>query len=136
MALSNYSAADGLLVINGINITDWGESDPSMTIEDLVDRATFKRGMGGAAAVIDPVALPKKLTINLLTGSSQARTMVALMKSKSTIQAAFTQMGSVESEGLIDGRITSRGPRGRIASSSGALSDEQFVIEFRDSTES
>ena len=133
--LHNYSTPDGLLVINGISITDWGETKPSMTSEDIKPRASLKYGMGGGAAVIDPVTTPKKLTINLMTGSTQARTMIALMKAKTTIQGGWTQLGSAESEFFIDGRIISRGARGRITDEAGSLSDEQFVFEFRDSTE-
>ena len=135
MSLSNYSAADGLLTINGTSITDFGETSPSISIEDIKPRAQFKNGLGGQSAVLEPVTTPKRLTVNLLTGSDQARFLVGLMKSKITIQSSWTQLGSLEAEVLVDGRIMSRGPRGRIAEQSGSLSDEQFVIEFRDSTE-
>ena len=135
MAIRNYSSADGLLVINLINITEWGETDPALSIEDINPRTSMKYGLGGGAAALNPVAIRKRLTVNLLPGSAQARTLIALMKSKATIQAGWTQLGSVEAEALIDGRILSRGPRNRITEQAGSLSDEQFVIEFRDSTE-
>lgn len=133
--IRNYSSADGLLIINGTNITDWGETQPALTMEDIVPRAQMKRGLGGGAARLDPATIGKRITVNLLTGSSQARYLVGLMKSKVTIQASWAQLGSVEKESFVDGIIISRGPRGRIAENTGSLSDEQFVIEFRDSTE-
>jgi len=135
MAISNYSSADGLLTINGTSINDWGETQPSVSIEDINPRVALKRGLGGNMAAMDPTTTPKRLTVNLLTGSPQARYLVGLLKSRVTIQATWTQMGTVETEVFIDGRITSRGPRGRIAEQTTSLSDEQFVIEFRDSTE-
>lgn len=135
MALRNYSSPDGLLVIQGINISDYGESEPSLTIEDIKPRVQIKHGLGGGAAALEPVTVPKRVTVNLLPGSSQARTLVALMKAKTTIQASWTQLGTVEAELFVDGRILNRGPRGRISETPGSLSDEQFVLEFRDSTE-
>lgn len=135
MAIHNYSSADGLLLIQGINITDWGESEPALTIEDVKPRTNFKHGLGGGRAALEPATTPKRVTIKLLTGSEQARSLVALMKAKTAIQGSWTQLGSVESEIFVDGRITNRGPRGRIAETSGGLSDEQFIIEFADSTE-
>lgn len=133
--LQNYSAADGLLTINGTAITDFGETDPSVVIEDINPRAQLKRGLGAGAAAIHPVTIRKRLTINLMPGSPQARWLIGLSKAKTTLQATWTQMGTAEAEALIDGVIVSRGARGRIAEQSSALSDEQFVIEFRDSTE-
>ncbi len=135
MALRNYNAVDGLLLINGTNITDWGETQPAMTIEDINPRSVLKNGLGGGAAKLKPVTKKKRLTVNLLPGSDQARFLVALDNADATIQASFTQVGSAEAEVLIDGTIMQRGPRGRIAEQSGSLSDEQFIIEFRDSTE-
>lgn len=133
--LGNYSAADGLLTINGISISEYGESDPSITVEDVKPRTNLKYGLGGGATALDAVNTPKRLTVNLMPGSAQARSLVALMKAKTTIQATWTQLGSLEAEALIDGRIVNRGARGRISEQPSALSDEQFVIEFRDSTE-
>lgn len=135
MPIRNYSSADGLLIINGTNITDWGQTQPGLSIEDVNPRVQMQYGLGGGAAAMDPVTLRKRVTINLLAGSDQARYAVALAKAKTTIQGSWTQLGSVEAEVFIDGRIVSRGPRGRIAETAGSLSDEQFVIEFRDSTE-
>lgn len=133
--LGNYSAADGILTINGTVIDDFGESDPALTIEDVKDRTALKDGLGGNSVALDAVATPKQLTINLMPGSAQARYLVGLMKSKITIQATWNQSGTMEAEALVDGRILRRGPRARIAEQTGSLSDEQFVIKFRDSTE-
>jgi len=135
MSIRDYSSADGLLIINGTNITDWGQTQPALSIEDINPRVQMQYGLGGGAAAMDPATQRKRVTINLLTGSDQARYLVALAKAKTTIQGSWTQLGSVEAEVFIDGRIVSRGPRGRIVENTGSLSDEQFVIEFRDSTE-
>lgn len=135
MSLPDYSANNGLLTINGIPITEWGETQPSLNVEDINPRVAMKYGVGGDAAALEPSTVRKRVTINLMPGSLQARALVQLVKAKTTIQATWAQVGSAELEVFIDGRCVGRGPRGRIAEQTASLSDEQFVFEFRDSTE-
>lgn len=135
MATKNFSSADGMLILNGVLISEYGESDPAITIEDINPRMQMKYGLGGGAAKLKPKALRKRLTVNMMPGSAQSRFLVGLGKADITIEGAWVQMGTEETEGFINGVLVSRGSRGRISETPGSLSDDQFVFEFRDSVE-
>src|SRR5690625_7818346 len=94
MAISNYSSADGLLTINGTSINDWGETQPSVSIEDINPRVALKRGLGGNMAAMDPTTTPKRLNVNLLPGSPQTRSHVVLIKSRVYIHATLSHTGN------------------------------------------
>lgn len=134
MALQNYSAANGSFRLGTLLITEWG-GEPGLKVRDLKRRTNIKRGIGGGGAAMDAVTIPKEVTITLLPGSAQARSVIAMMKAKNPLFGAWTQLGSVEHEAFTNGRIVSRGDRDRIAESEASLSDEVFVIEFLNSTE-
>lgn len=135
MSISSFSPGDGLLILNGIEITEFGQTTSPITIEDVNPRTQMTYGLGGGALSMKPVTRRKRLTVNLLPGSAQSRSLVAMEKADVTIQGSWAQLGQIEAEVLVDGKIVSRGPRGRAGESTGSVTDDQFVIEFRDSSE-
>lgn len=130
MALRNYGAGDTNLVINGIPLDEFGDTDPPITVEDIEAPSQLKRGIGGTSLRMDNQTQPKRLTVNLLPGSDQARQLEALIRSGVDIQFTLTVNGSPEKETGFDGVADNRGNRGRGGKSS--VSDEQFVFQFAD----
>ena len=121
------------LTINGIEIDDWGETDPPLTIEDIAARATLKRGTGKRSVRIDSATRPKRLTINLLPGGSQVRQIMALEKTGVDFYAKWTQQDTGEVIDCFAGVLTTRGQVGRGGRTT--VTDEQFIFEFNDSEE-
>lgn|SRR5690554_4314379 len=133
MAMQRYGAADASLVLFGIPITDFGDTDPAYTIEDLDSRATLKRGIGGTTNRIDSKTRPKRLTVNLMPGSDQVRQILAAEKSGVDATATHRQLGTNEKVVMFDGVLVTRGSMGRGGRTS--VTDESFIIEFGDSEE-
>lgn len=133
MALVNYGAADGNLTIFGIPIDEFGDTDPAITIEDIENRSTLKRGLGGTSLRLDNVTRPKRLTVNLMPGSDQVRQILAVEKSGADATFYWSQNGTGEKVTGFDGVMITRGPLGRAGKST--VTDEQFIFEFADSEE-
>lgn len=133
MTMHRYGADGANLVVFGIPINNFGDTDPPITIEDIENRATLKRGIGGRAVRLDNQTRPKRLTINLLPGSDEVRQILAVEKSGVDATFSFSQSGTNESVVGFDGVMTTRGSMGRAGKTT--VSDEQFVFEFNDSEE-
>lgn len=128
-----YGNAYSHLTINGIETDDWGETDPPLTIEDIAPRATLKRGTGAGSVRLDSVTRPKRLTINLLPGSSQVRQLLAIEKTGADFYCKWTQQDTGEVIDCFAGVMTTRGQVGRAGRAS--VTDEQLIFEFNDSEE-
>jgi len=128
-----YGADGANLTVFGIPIDDFGDSDPAITIEDIEQRSTLKRGIGRTSVRLDNQTRPKRLTINLMPGSDQVRQILAAEKSGVDATFSFRQSGTVEMVAGFDGVLVTRGSMGRGGKTS--VSDEQFVFEFADSEE-
>lgn len=114
MTMHRYGADGSNLTVFGIPIDDFGDTDPPITIEDLEPRA-------------------KRLTINLIPGSVQARQLLAVEKSGIDATFTFSQTGTDERFAGFDGIMTNRGSATRAGKN--GVSDEQFIFEFADSEE-
>ncbi|EMB4322231.1 hypothetical protein RJ492_001203 [Pluralibacter gergoviae] len=133
MTMKRYGADGANLTIFGIPIDDFGDTDPPITIEDLENRATLKRGIGATNVRLDSKTRPKRLTVNLIPGSVQARQLLAAEKSGIDATFTFSQSGTDEYFVGFDGVMTQRGSAGRAGKTS--VSDEQLIFEFGDSEE-
>lgn len=133
MAMNRYGAAEASLTINGIPIEEFGDTDPAVTIEDIDQRSTLKRGIGGTSNRIDSQTRPKRLTVNLLPGSDEVRQLLAIEKSGADFSATFRQTGTAEIVTMFDGVLITRGPMGRAGRTT--VTDEQFIFEFANSEE-
>jgi hypothetical protein len=133
MAMIDYGAAGANLSINGITISSFGDVDPPIVIEDIEPRSALKRGTGGLAVRLDNVTRAKRLTINLLPGSDEARQIIALDKTRVDFFGTFSQSGTGESLMFYSGILVNRGQVGRGGKTN--ASDDQFIFEFNDSEE-
>jgi len=133
MAMYRYGADGANLTVFGIPIDDFGDTDPAITIEDIEQRSTLKRGIGRTSVRLDNQTRPKRLTINLMPGSDQVRQILAAEKSGVDATFSFRQSGTVEMVAGFDGVLVTRGTMGRAGKS--GVSDETFVFEFADSEE-
>lgn len=133
MALTNYGAEGANLTVFGIPLDEFGDTDPPITIEDIENRATQKRGIGGTTLRLDNKTRPKRLTVNLMPGSVQVRQLLAAEKSGADATFTFRQTGTDEVVTGFDGVMVTRGSMGRGGKTT--VSDEQFIFEFADSEE-
>ena len=133
MTMQRYGADGANLTVFGIPVSDFGDTDPPITIEDIEPRSTLKRGIGGTSLRLDSKTTPKRLTINLMPGSTQARQIIAAAKSGADATFSFRQTGTAEMVVGYDGILVNRGTMGRGGKAS--VSDEQFIFEFADSEE-
>lgn len=131
--MDKFGPANTTLIVFGIPIDDFGDTDPPFTIEELEQRATLKRGIGGNTLRLDNKTRPKRLTINLMPGSIQARQLIAAEKSGADCTFVCQQIGTNERVAGFDGVMTQRGSMGRGGKTS--ITDDQFVFEFGDSEE-
>ena len=133
MAMYRYGADGANLTVFGIPIDDFGDTDPPITIEDIEQRSTLKRGIGRTSVRLDNQTRPKRLTINLMPGSDQVRQILAAEKSGVDATFSFRQSGTVEMVAGFDGVLVTRGTMGRAGKTS--VSDCSFIFEFADSEE-
>jgi len=133
MAMFRYGADGANLVLFGIPISEYGDTDPAITIEDIEQRSTLKRGIGGTSVRLDNQTRPKRLTVNLMPGSDEVRQILAAEKSGVDATFSFRQSGTVEVVAGYDGVMVTRGSMGRAGKSS--VTDEQIVVEFANSEE-
>src|SRR5690606_19030255 len=133
MTMQRYGADGANLTVFGIPVSDFGDTDPPITIEDIEPRSTLKRGIGGTSLRLDSKTTPKRLTINLMPGSTQARQIIAAAKSGADATFSFRQTGTAEMVVGYDGILVNRGTMGRGGKAS--VSDEQLTFEFADSEE-
>lgn len=133
MTMQRYGADGANLTVFGIPVSDFGDTDPPITIEDIEPRSTLKRGIGGTSLRLDSKTTPKRLTINLMPGSTQVRQIIAAAKSGADATFSFRQTGTAEMVVGYDGILVNRGTMGRGGKAS--VSDEQFTFEFADSEE-
>lgn len=134
MALKNYGAEGSNLTIFGIPIEQFGDSDPAITIEDLEERSTLKRGLGGTSLRMDNVTTPKRLIVNLMPDAEEVRQILAAARAGTDATFTFTQSGTNEFCSGFDGVLVNRGNLERAGKTS--VSDERLTFEFADSEES
>lgn len=133
MAMNRYGADGSNLTIFGIPIEEFGDTDPPIRIEDIEQRSTLKRGIGGTSNRIDNLTRPKRLSVYLLPGSDEVRQILAAEKSGVDATATFRQTGTNETVTMFDGVLINRGSMDRAGRTT--VSDELFTFEFSDSEE-
>src|SRR5690625_5012950 len=133
MALNRYGADGANLTVFGIPIEEFGDTDPAITIEDIEQRSTLKRGIGGTSLRLDSKTRPKRLTINLMPGSAEVRQILAAEKSGVDATFTFSQSGTQEKVVGFDGVLVTRGSMGRAGKT--GVSDDALTFEFADSEE-
>lgn len=133
MALTNYGAESTNFVINTVPFNEFGETDPPITVEDIEQRSTLKRGIGGTSVRLDNRTRPKRVTVNLQTGSAEVRQLLAMEKSGVDFTATLSITGSNEKALFYDGVMTNKPSYGRGGKTT--VGDDQFVFEFADSEE-
>lgn len=133
MTMHRYGADGSNLVVCGLPIDDFGDTDPAITIEDIEQRSTLKRGIGRTSVRLDSQTRPKRLTINLMPGSEQVRQLLAIEKSGVDATFSFRQTGTLETIIGFDGVLTNVGTIGRAGKTS--VSDSALTYEFSDSEE-
>lgn len=127
MSINNYSADLNTVNVNGRVMTDWGESDPPITEDDIDPQSTLRRGQGGNAARLDRINPGKSIVLNFNPGSADSSFMQALLNSKATIVYGRTQVGTLETVLGTEGVIVSKGQSGRGGQT---ITDDQWTIEF------
>lgn len=133
MAMFKYGADGSNLVIFGIPVTEFGDTDPAITIEDIENRSELKRGLGGTSLRMDNVTLPKRVTVNMMPGSVEVRQLLAAARSGADATFSFSQTGTDEVHAGFDGILSQRGQAGRAGKTT--VSDEQLIFEFADGEE-
>jgi len=128
-----YGTNNSYLTISGINIENFGVTDPPYTIADIEDRSVINGGVGETSVRLDNARRPKQLTVNIMPGADEVRQLIALEKTGVDITATHRVGGSGERVEMFEGVISRRGDMGRAGKSS--VTDEQFIIVFNNSEE-
>lgn len=127
MSLSNFSTENGVVVVNGRLLTDWGDTDPPLSEDPIDPKSVLRRGLGGNAVRLDRINPGKQVTLNLNPGSPDSIFMRSLYNSNANITYARSQIGALETAVGSEGVIVNVGPRGRLGQT---ITDDQFIIEF------
>jgi len=127
MALNNYSTEMFVLNLNGRTITDWGETDPPYTDDEIDPKSVLRRGQGGNAVRLDRINPGRSVTINLQPGSPDSAYVAGLMNTRSNITIGIKQVGTLESAVGSEGVITSKGQKGRGGQT---ITDDTWTMEF------
>jgi hypothetical protein len=133
MAINNFSTDLNTVNVNGRVMTDWGESDPAITEDDIDPQSVLRRGQGGNGVRLDRINPGKSVVLNLNPGSADSAFMQSLLNSKATIVYGRTQVGTLEAVLGRGGVIVSKGQVGRGGQT---ITDDQYTIEFNSWTES
>ncbi len=127
MALSDFSTENAVVVINGREITDWGDTATPYTSDPIDPKSQLRRGQGGGALRLDRINPGRTITVYLNPGSADSAYMQGLMNSKATITLGYTQLGTLEVEAASEGIITNDASKGRAGST---ITDDQYIMEF------
>lgn len=127
MALNNFSTEQIIVLVNGREITDWGESDSPITEAPIDQRSTLRRGKGGNAVRLDRINPGRAVTLSLNPGSPDSAYMQSLFNSNANITYSRTVIGTLENVIGTEGVITNDAAvnRGGVT-----ITDDQFLMEF------
>lgn len=127
MALQNFSTEQTVIIINGRQITDWGDTDPPYTDAPIDPKATLRRGLGGRGVRLDRINPGRTVTLNLNPGSPDSAFLHGLMLSKANITMGKMIIGTLEVATGDQGVIVNDGPSGRAGTT---ITDDQYTIEY------
>lgn len=128
MALSDLSVENTIIVLTGIGlIDDWGRTDPPFTIEQIDDKSTLSRGLGGNAVKFTRKNPGLRVTLNLMPGSPQAVGLQAQVNSGVEVSGSYASIAGLEGAVFAEGVAT----RGKSMARGGpGMNDATFVMEF------
>lgn len=133
MAINNYSTDQVVVIVNGREITDWGETDPPVNEAPIDQRSNLRRGLGGNAARLDRLNPGRQVTLNLNPGSADSAFLQGLFNTGANITYGRTVIGTLEVVAASEGVMINDGPVGR---GGVTLTDDQYIIQFNSWTES
>lgn len=127
MALNNFSTENFVVVVNGRQITDWGEAATPFT-DDPIDQASqLRRGQGGNAVRLDRKNPGRRVQLSLNPGSDDSKFLQGLYVSRANINLERTQIGTLDTAVGTEGVMINDGQVGRGGST---ITDDVFIIEF------
>ncbi|WP_288076507.1 hypothetical protein [Pseudomonas sp.] len=127
MALQNFSTDLNVVVINGRQLTDWGETATPYTDSPIDPKSQLRRGQGGSAVRLDRINPGRQVEIFLNPGSPDSAFVQGLFNSGANITLSRTQIGTLETAIGTEGVIVNDGQVGRAGST---ITDNQFTIQF------
>lgn len=125
--MENLSTENNVVTINGRILTNWGESDPALTISPIDPVSVMRRGQGGGAIRLDRINPGKSITLNLEPASPDSAFVMALHNSNQNITLSHVAIGTLEGGIYTEGVIVNVGDHSRIGQT---ISDDQYIIEF------
>jgi len=125
--LNNFSTDLNVVVINGRQITDWGEAATPFTDDPIDPRSVLRRGQGGNAVRLDRKNPGRQVTIYLNPGSPDSAFMQGLMSSNANINLQRTQIGTLETAIGIEGVLVNDASNGRGGTT---ITDDQYIMQF------
>lgn len=127
MALANFSTERTVVTVNGVPITDWGETDPPYSESPLNPAGSLRQGLGGGGLRLDRINPGRTVTLNVNPGSANSAYLQGLFNSKANISLSKTIVGSLETAIGTEGMITNDGTVGRGGST---VTDDVYIFEF------
>lgn len=127
MAINNFSIENGVHVVNGRQITDFGETATPVTHAPIDPKRGLRRGMGGNGCRTERKNPGRTLTLNMNPGGADSAYLQGLFNSGANITYAFTQLGTLEGVVATEGVFVNDGQTGR---SGTTITDDQYIIEF------
>lgn len=127
MALNNYSTDGWLVTLNGRILTDWGETDPPFTHDQIDAQGTLRRGQGGGACRLDRINPGESFVLNLNPGSPDSTFVQALLSQKANLTIGGSQLGTLETFLGTEGMVVGKGSTGRGGQT---ITDDQYTLEF------
>ena len=127
MALQNFSTEKTVIVVNGREITDWGETDPAYSDAPIDPYGALRRGQGGRGIRLDRINPGRTVTLNLNPGSPDSAFMQGLLISKANITMGKTIIGTLEVAAGDEGMIVNDGNVGRAGQT---ITDDVYIMEF------
>lgn len=131
--MENLSTENNVVTVNGRIITDWGESDPSLTIDPIGPKSVLLRGQGGGATRLDRINPGKTVTLNIKPGSADSGFLTGLFNSNANITMSHIVIGTLEGGIYTGGVMVNVGQHGRIGQT---ITDDQYIVEFNSFNES
>ena len=133
MAFHDFSTDKLIVIVNGRQLTDWGENDPPFDHDFPSELGVMRKGMGGGAARLDLVEPGQVFNLYLQPGSPDSAFISVLKLSRATITIAHSQLGTLEAGLGREGMIKNRQSSGRGGQT---ITDDVFTIECNKYTDS
>lgn len=127
MSLADYGNDSFVLVINGRQITDFGETASPCQDAPIDPKRVLRRGQGGKAVRLERNNPGRTVNIYLNPGSPDSAYVQGLFNSGANITLSTQQIGTLEAAIGTDGIITNDASMNRGGTT---ISDDQYTFEF------